>query len=136
LQCIEDIDNALLAAKPVTYTDSFPVFLTLQDQINNLTGIEKINVGRLLLNVAFMKHKDWGYENEWRLHRPHENDEGVYNDWKENPMVFGAIYLGCRIAENDATDILKLIEDKYPHMEIHKAKPSPNGFKIEYERIK
>lgn len=136
LQCIDEIDNNLLVARPVTYTSDFPVFLTLEDQINHLTGTKTINTGKLMANVAFMKHEDWEYENEWRIHRPHETGEGDYNDWTENPIVFGAIYFGCKINEKEAQELFKLVESKYPHMEIYQAKPSAIGFKIEYEKIK
>jgi len=136
LQCIDEIDNALLAAKPVTYTDSFPVLLELEEQICYLTGEHQGEMSKLLRNVAYMKHEDWRYEKEWRLHRPHENNEGDYNDWVEDPRVFGAIYFGCRINRREAMLLTELINIKYLHMEIYQAKPSVIGFKIEYQKVK
>lgn len=136
LQCIDEIDNALLAAEPVTYTDSFPVLLELEEQICYLTGEHQDDMGKLLRNIAYMKHEDWGYEKEWRIHRPHESNEGNYNDWPEDPRVFGAIYFGCRINKKEAILLTKLINIKYPHMEIYQAKPSATGFKIEYQKVK
>jgi hypothetical protein len=60
----------------------------------------------------------------------------TYNDWTENPRVFGAIYLGCKIGNDDAKNLITLIERKYPHMEIHQAKPYDAGFKLVFERLR
>lgn len=136
LLCTDEIDNALLAARPVTYTDAFPVFMTLNDQISYLTGLSKDEVGKLIMNVAFMKHKDWSYENEWRIHRPHENSEGNYNDLKENPMVFSAIFFGCKIDQSDASSLMTIIEEEYPHMEIFQARPDDTGFKLNFKKLR
>lgn len=138
LQCIEEIDNTLLLAKPVKYTDSFPVFPSLEEHIKHLTGEQPISFGDLLYEIPYVKHEHWGYENEWRVHVPHEELENKvgFNDWQENPRVFGAIFLGCRIDQKDAADIMRIIEAKYPHIELYSAKPSDTKFEIDYERIR
>lgn len=138
LQCIEEIDNTLLMAKPVNYTGSFPVFPLLQEHVKHLTGECPIDFAELLNKIPYVKHKHWGYENEWRVHVPHEepeNNDG-YNDWRENNRVFGAIYFGCRIAKKEVEELMKIIDVMYPHMEVYRAKPSDKEFKIEYERIR
>lgn len=138
LQCIEEIDNTLLLAKPVNYEKSFPPFPSLQEHVKHLTGEVPIKFSELLYRVPYIKHEHWGYENEWRVHVPHEEpeNESGFNDWHENSRVFGAIYFGCRIDPGEARKLMRLIEDKYPHMEAYSAKPSNKGFEIEFERIK
>ncbi|MEE4251690.1 MAG: DUF2971 domain-containing protein [Alcanivoracaceae bacterium] len=138
LQCIEEIDNALLMAKPVNYSKSFPLFPSLQEHVKHLTGEAPIDFSELLYQVPYIKHEHWSYESEWRVHVPYlepENEFG-FNDWRENPRVFGAIYFGCRIAPRNAAMLMQIIEFRYPHMEVYFAKPSDRGFKIEFERIK
>ena len=136
LECVDAVDTALLAAKPIKYTDSFPLFMDLEQHIKYLTGQHPAQVGKLLTNIAYLKHLDWAYENEWRLHRPHEDDKGEYNDWVEDISVFGGIYLGCRIDPNNVTSLMRIIEEKYPHMDVFQSRVSNLGFDIEYEQIK
>jgi hypothetical protein len=97
LQCIDELDNTLLIAKPVNYDTAFPVFPSLDDHIQHLTGERPISFADLKSKLPYVKHEDWGYEKEWRVCVPHEDPENQngYNDWAENPRVFGAIYLGC-----------------------------------------
>jgi hypothetical protein len=138
IQCIEEVDNTLLLAKPVNYENSFPLFPSLQEHVKHLTGETPIEFSKLLYQVPYIKHRHWGYENEWRVHVSHEEpgNEHGFNDWRENPRVFGAIYFGCRIDPVEAGNLMKLIEEKYPYMEVYISKPSDEEFKIEFERIK
>lgn len=125
-------------AKPVIYEKSFPIFPSLQEHVKHLTGEAPIKFAELLYRVPYIKHEHWGYENEWRVHVPHvepENESG-FNDWREDPSVFGAIYFGCRIDPEEAKNLMRIIEVKYPHMEVYIAKPSDKAFKIWFERIK
>jgi hypothetical protein len=136
LECVDEVDTSLLVAKPVTYTDEFPSFIGLDDYVKYLTGQDDPMMASLLMNAAYLKHSDWGYENEWRLHRPHENEHGLFNDWVEDKSVFGAVYFGCKIDPTHASDLMEIIDSKYPNMEIYQASISSVAFKLEFERIK
>ncbi len=78
-------------------------------QNTQLGGITNKEIGKTIYKLAYLKHEDWAYENEWRVHRPHENNDGDYNDWSENPKVFSAIYFGCRINDKDRDDLKKIL---------------------------
>jgi hypothetical protein len=136
LNCIEEVDNTLLAARPVEYSENFPVYLDINDQIDHITGERDVKVAQLIKDVAYIKHADWAYEKEWRVHRPHETSEGDYSTWSEDKRVFGSIYLGCRIAPNDAAEIISIAEQKYPKMDIYEARTSTTGFRLNFEKIK
>lgn len=138
LQCIDEVDNALLLAKPIKYTDSFPIFPSLDQHIKHLTGERPIDFFDLLYQVPFVKHEHWSYENEWRVHVPHDEPENLtgFNDWKENPSVFGAIYFGCRINQSSAAELMRIIDRKFPQMEVYSAKPSVRKFEVEFTRLK
>lgn len=138
LNCIDEIDNTLLVAKPVVYQESFPMFPSLKDFVDELTGIRKIDFGKLLYQIPFVKHKDWAYEREWRIHIPNtggENKEG-FDDWKEDPNVFGAIYLGCRIKKKDILDIIEIAKELYPQIEIFQTVPRTDGFALDFKKLK
>ncbi len=139
LHCIEEIDNTLLIAKPVNYTDTVPSFPPIVDYIRYLTGEVPIDFARMIYDEAvYIKHENWAYEKEWRVHVPLINEAvGTgYSDWKENSQVFGAIYMGCRMPQEDAQDLMRVIEDKMPHMEVHQARTSRTRFGIEYNRVR
>lgn len=136
LECVDEVDTSLLVAKPVTYTDTFPSFIELDEHVKYLTGQQSSKVSSFFMNAAYLKHSDWAYESEWRLHRPHEYEHGEFSDWAEDITVFGAIYFGCRIDPSHASDLMELIETKYPKMEVFQAKVSKFDFKLEFERIK
>ncbi len=137
LRCIDEVGNALLAAKPVRYESSFPLFPTLHEHVKHLTGEAPINFSKLLYQVPYIKHQHWSYEEEWRVHVPHvePGNEAGFNDWSEAPEVFGAIYFGCRISPENASSLLGLVKAEYPHMEVYRASPSKKAFQIEFERI-
>ncbi len=138
LHCIDEIDNSLLIAKPVQYVDKYPVFPSVKEHVHHLTGEEPLDISQLTYKIPFFKHKHWAYEREWRVHVPHEdasNKQG-YDDWREKPRVFGALYFGCRISSLDASNLMQIVESQYPHMEVYKSKPSSIKFQLEFERLK
>ena len=136
LECVDEVDTSLLVAKPVIYTDTFPCFIELHEYVDYLTGQKPSDMGSLFLNTAYFKNSDWAYEGEWRLHRPHEDEHGLFSDWLEDTSVFGAIYLGCRIDPGHATKLMEIIEVKYPDMEVYQTSVSKIDFKLDFERIK
>lgn len=138
LEYIDEIDNLFLAAKPVRYQDKFPIFPTAEKFAKHLTGEKFIDLPRLLDEIPYVKHLDWSYGKEWRVYIPYESSHSScgYDDWEENPRVFGVIYLGCRIDSTEAVELMHIVEQKYPHMTVYQAKQSTSQFAIEYERLK
>jgi len=137
LQCIKEIDNVLLSAKPVNYDEAFPLFPSLQEHIQHLTGEAPIDFFKLLYRIPYIKHEHWEYENEWRVHIPHvePGNKHGFNDWREDSKVFGAIYFGCRIKPDDSRNLIRLIKERYPHMEMYNSRACDDAFKIEFNRI-
>jgi hypothetical protein len=68
LRCIDEIDNALLAAQQVSYTDSFLEFPGADEYARHLTCEAPLDFAPLCWMIAFTKHTDWSYEREWRTH--------------------------------------------------------------------
>jgi hypothetical protein len=137
LQCIEEIDNTLLLARPVKYQEDFPEFPSVVDFVSYLTGERLLSMADMLYEVPYVKHVDWSYEREWRVHVPHASAENtLHDDWQENPRVFGAIYLGCRIPAKESSEIMQMVERKYPDIEIYQAEQSTEAFVLQFERIK
>ncbi|TKB62612.1 MAG: DUF2971 domain-containing protein, partial [Nitrospira sp.] len=120
LGCIDEIDNTLLAAKAVSYTNQFPAFPNIDEYSRHLTGEQLIDFPRLSYDIAYIKHTDWAYEREWRVHWGliHEPAGDGYSIYRENPRVFQAIYLGCRMQDDAVSAIVKLIRRHLPATKI------------------
>lgn len=103
LRCIDEIDSILLAARKITYTDKFFEFSSGERYAKHLTGEAPFELAPLCVELSYIKHTDWAYEKEWRVHRPTSLGpaEDGYSLYPENPRVFEAVYLGCRMTEPD-----------------------------------
>lgn len=137
LNCINEIDNNLLVARKIDYTDKLPIIASLDDFIKNLTGQKALDLSTSMLNLPYTKSLDWSYEKEWRLSILEYDSKGdLYNEYQENPLVFGAIYLGCNMLQENEKKIIKLLNGQFNHVEVFKAHKSNINFELEFERIK
>jgi len=134
LRCIDEIDNTLLVARKVTYTDKFIAFPSAGNYAMHLTGEQPIDIASLCWEIAFTKHIDWSYEREWRVHRPllDEPSGDGYTIYPENPRIFEAIYLGCRMEENEAASVIELIKRNLPLTKIYRAERSRTAFALSF----
>ncbi|QHD50143.1 DUF2971 domain-containing protein [Vreelandella aquamarina] len=137
LRCIDKLDNTLLAARRVDYSRQFPKFPSLGQYVRHLTGEKPLNLAALTWDMAFTKHSDWAYEKEWRVHMPLLNEPpgDGYTLINEHPSVFGAVYLGCRMTDEDRGRILEAVEKHIPHAQAFQAKRSDASFDIAFEEV-
>lgn len=134
LRCLEEVDNALLAAEPVRYTDEFISFPSSDDYARHLTGERPFDLLSLIWEMAVTKHKDWAYEREWRVrasltHEPVGDGFAYYN---EDPRVFEAIYLGCRMEAVDKSAIATAVRQHLPRVKIYESVLSKRAFGMEF----
>lgn len=137
LQCIDEIDNTLLVARKVKYSHELPRFPSLDSYIQHLFGEEPMDIAELSKKVIFTKHKDWSYEKEWRVHIPllDEPPGDGYSTFIENPRVFGAVYLGCRISDDDAGQIIEAVREYIPAAIIYRGRKSTQSFDLSFVEI-
>lgn len=130
LACIAKIDNPLNAAKKVKYSKSFPEFPSLDDYMKDLTGEIKLDLKELAAELAYWKHTDWEYEQEWRVIYPMLNEPhgDGYKTIKENPQIFEAIYIGAKADPELTHTLASLASNKLPAMKFYKAEPSKDSF--------
>lgn len=137
LGCIDKINNTLLVAREVSYTDAFLMFPSADQYVKHLTGEQPIDLGLLSLNIAFMKHIDWSYEKEWRVYKPlgHEPPGDGYTIYPENPRIFEAVYLGCRMEEEELATIVSLIRRHLPATKIYRSEKSKTAFALSFNEL-
>lgn len=132
----DEVDDNLLAARPVEYVDQFPLFMSVEGWIDYLTGKREI-LDEVLYRPAFVKHADWRYEKEWRVWVP-----AVGPEWGENGRtllrkdrrVFSGLYFGCRVDSELKAQLLSIASKGYPDMAIYQARVSSDSFRLDFVR--
>jgi hypothetical protein len=107
-QCIDEIDSAWLAAKPVSYPAEKPFVYTAEGWAQLLNMPHDIAVRTIIHTATYTKSPDWSYEAEWRVvssKRP--TDTGDYTDYKFDPRELGAVYLGPMMSSSDRQALLE-----------------------------
>jgi hypothetical protein len=137
LRCIDEIGNRLFAARQVIYTDAFIAFPSADQYVKHLTGEQPIDFAPMFWNIAYTKHTDWSYEREWRVHVPlldAPSGDG-YSIYSEDPRVFEAVYLGCRMEDKEVSEIVELIRRHLPETKIFRGKKSTTAFALSFTEI-
>jgi len=135
-RCIAEKDTALCAARPVTYRDDIPLLATKDEWIADLFGVARMDLPKRFTDMAFIKSIHWSYEKEWRAvaFLTGKNDElySTYNIW---PNEIDAVYLGCRISEEDREDITRTVGATLKHVKIFEAKANCEQFALDFRQI-
>jgi hypothetical protein len=134
LTCIESLDSAWGAAKPVRYERKMPRLLNESEAINLMSGQGSIDERAMLDNVVYAKAIDWDYEKEWRIFGGRDSSV-KFEDIPFHKEELTAIYLGCRIDSNDKTQIVEIAKQSYAHVELFKGKKAERSFSLEFEKL-
>ncbi len=113
-RCVDELDSAWLAAKPVRYPKSKPEVYTAAGWAKILTMPNDQAIRTIIDIATFTKSQEWSYEKEWRItsfKRP--NDIGHFTDYKFHPDEISAVYLGPMVSTSDREILIKLAEN-YP----------------------
>jgi len=138
LNAVEEVDDNLIIARKVSYIDEFPEFIPLEKWIEEYVGQYKIDHEQLAFDLAYMKHKDWAYEDEWRVHIPLMPGEPAGDGrslYEKHPSVFGALYLGYRMEEDTQKELTEIARSRYPGIEVFHAEMSNSSFTLNFEKI-
>jgi hypothetical protein len=135
LSCIEELDSAWGAAKPVRYQERMPLLIDEDQLVALMSGVGTLVDPQVFENSVYVKAADWAYEKEWRMvggrdKRKESEDFGFHS----NEMT--AVYMGCRIAKEDAEAIRKVISVTYPHARIFVGSKSDRRFAVEFAELK
>ncbi len=120
--CVDRLDSAWLAAKPVSYTDKSLHLNTTEGFAEMMLYDPFFAVSKIMEEYTHTKTTDWASEKEWRIaswKRPHET--GDYSDYKFHSEELQGMMLGAMISENDKTDLALLVNDQYPHVKLWQA---------------
>jgi hypothetical protein len=134
---LEALDHRLLAARRVDYTSQPVTYLGLQEQIDNLMGLADHDIAPRVRDVAYVKHVDWKYEQEWRVHFPMMDQPAGdgFSDLAEPKELFESVILGCNVDRNTAADIKALLREHLPDTKIFQARKAKFEVRLEVEQV-
>ena len=101
-RCVDELDSAWVAAKPVTYPASKPAIYTADGWAEIMTLQHEAAIRSILHAATYTKSADWSYESEWRIasfKRP--TDTGHFSDYRFDQHELGAVYFGPMISPED-----------------------------------
>ena len=135
-KCLPEFDTALCAARAMTYGPDIPSLATLDDWIRHLTGQIRLDFSNVFSDLAFTKSDHWSYEKEWRCLTVRPSSKGRLHEFCDVlPQEVHSIYLGCKISDDDRSDIMKLLRGDLAHVEVYQASPSKSRFELVFERV-
>lgn len=102
----------------VNYCEETPLIELIQNSLSTtIFDVKKEKTAQIELFMSKMgsKHKQWSYEQEYRL----LTDK--YGSCVFNPQALKEVILGHAIFEKDKMEIVKFIKDKLPHVKIYES---------------
>ena len=105
--CVDDLDSAWLAAKPITYPLPKPAVYTADGWAELLTMPGQSAIQTILHTATYTKSPDWSYEGEWRVasfKRP--TDTGNFTDYRFDPRELIAVYFGPKTSADDRQSLV------------------------------
>lgn len=104
--CLDELDSAWLAARPVMYPPSKPAIYTVNGWAELLCMQQDAATKAIFEAATYTKSPDWSYEAEWRIgsfKRPGET--GNFSDYKFSRQELGAVYFGPMISAEDRVSL-------------------------------
>ncbi|NTW55221.1 MAG: DUF2971 domain-containing protein [Chlorobaculum sp.] len=114
LRCIDEIDSAWLAARPVRYLESKPAIYTAEGWADLLFLHQDVAKKAMLDIATYTKTQDWSYESEWRVASfKRSTDTGNFTDYKLDRQELAALYFGPMIKPEDRLSLV-IASGAYP----------------------
>lgn len=111
----------LIVAYPITYAREKPVIIP-----NRSTGEDRY------LAPLLTKAVDYAHEKEMRFF----NLNAAGKPLSLPPATVKEVILGCRISEDDESEIIELLQRKMPHVTIYRAQMADDSFNLRFEQLR
>ena len=124
-KCVPEKKAALCAARQVKYSNEIPL-LTLDHFLQGEKAVKEYILNEMLLT----KSKDWEYEKEWRVilkRKDYGQDDDLWSIFEEE---IEAVYLGCRMKEQDKKEIVDIVTNKRKNVNLYESRKSNTEFKV------
>lgn len=126
---VPEFDTPIKLAQKVIYVDTFPE-ISYDDIFN-----DKYTEREIHDIFSLTKGKDWKYEKEWRIVSGLRDKSKPYEIIPFAKEEVKAVYLGCKISDENKRTVIDIIKYKYPWAEIYQTKKSNNEYKLLFDKI-
>jgi hypothetical protein len=122
-------NSPFTVAQPVTYVESLPQF-----DANDFLNLESMPT-KSIKYITLTKGIEWSYEKEWRIVSGMRNPENTFELISFNPKELTALYLGCKISQEDKSDLIDLCRLNFPHAEIYSSFLEPRDLSVRFSLL-
>ena len=122
LACLDELDSALLVARPVTYRDEPPKLPDAKFWAKAVTLQPDTNFSEIWSEYFYVKHSDWRSEREWRVVTfADESEEGDFSYYPLDPKELIAVYIGYQMEDKDASMLIQTLQRAHAHVRVYRA---------------
>jgi hypothetical protein len=126
---LPEVDSPLIVAQSVRYTTRMPrrEFASILDFQKSLTETVEL--------ITLTKSDVWAYEKEWRIVAGLRDKTQSYEILRYAPEELGAVYLGCKMADDDKQELVEITRRLYPQAKLYQANKHPREFALIFTEI-
>jgi hypothetical protein len=126
---LPEVDSPFIVAQPVRYTTRMPrrEFASMLDFQKSLMEIVEL--------ITLTKSDVWAYEKEWHIVAALRDKTQSYEILSYAPEEVGAVYLGCKMAEDDREELIGITRRLYPQAKLYQAEKHPREFALIFSKI-
>lgn len=136
-ECADELDSALLLARPVQYSER-PLDITSKDVWTKIIlDYDEEHLQRLFVDSWHHKTPEWGYEREWRVVGfAREGEIGHFADYGFHSQELSEVYLGPHVTSEDERVILSLLRGELAHAIAFRGEFDKINRRIVFEQIR
>ncbi|WP_420418281.1 DUF2971 domain-containing protein [Pacificispira sp.] len=131
-------DSALLASKPVSYSEFRPtIYSTPEEFISLSLMIPREEAVQIVMNrLVYTKGLSWAYEKEYRLWIPdYVPKESAFSTISIRENEISKIIIGCRCDLENNIETLRMAKEQHSKVRIFKSHVSTYDYDLTYEEI-
>lgn len=132
LACVPELDSVWGIAVPVTYSDIMPPAYDDESLIRLGSGQSFLSPEVLIDKFVRAKAEDWAYEREWRVILHLTDPSQRTQDIRFSPKELAAVYLGCRMTQNDRDEIATKVRKDFPLTKLFLAEKMGRRFALSF----
>jgi DNA-directed RNA polymerase subunit F len=132
LSVVKEPASAWAAGRSVRYTDDMPLLADDDKMIKLLSGEGTLAEFATYENAVYVKSAAWAYEKEWRVVLSLQDASTKFDLHPFNECELTAIYLGCRMSQEDAKYIRDAVKKGYKYTKVYSAKKNEKKFALTF----
>lgn len=126
---LPEVDSPLIVAQPVQYTTRMP-----RREFASMLDFQK-SLAETIELITLTKSNVWAYEKEWRIVAGLRDKMQSYEILSYAPEEVGAVYLGCKMAEDDKEELIEITRSLYPQAKLYQADKHSREFALIFTNI-